>query len=137
MTIPLLGILDGWALLVLRLVVALIILVSGWTKIKHLKELQVSFESMLKSRFGAFLAPLTAFVELLGGIALLVGFFTQFAAVILALLIASKIGYRLIRRSGAKLNLEIDLLLLASLIVLTVLGGGFFGLDIFLPQLPF
>jgi len=136
MTIPLLGIFDDWALLILRLVVALIFLVQGWAKIKHLKEFSGSFNTATKSRAGSIAAPIVAFLEFLGGLSLLIGFFTQIAALVLALLAALKLGWRLTRLSDEKLNLELSLLLFASLLVLTILGGGHFGVDLFLPQLP-
>lgn len=74
--------------------------------------------------------PLVAFVEFLGGIALLVGLFTRFAAVLLAIDMVGAIVF-VHGRNGffLPMGFEYPLLLLTSNVAILISGPGSYAID--------
>ena len=134
MTIPLLGIFDDWALLILRLAVGIIFLAHGLSKVKNLSGTGKWFES-IGFNPGLFWGPLVAYVETIGGLAVLIGFFTQLAAPLLAGVMIVAGGWKIKSKQKLVGGFELDFILLAAVLLLTVLGGGNFGVDPYLPRL--
>ncbi len=107
------------AILLLRLAVGFVFLAHGLDKLGDMEKTIGFFASV---GIPAFLAYVVAWVETLGGIALIIGIFTRHASRLLALvmvvaiaLVKSKMGIR---------SAEIDLVLLASTILLATFGSG-------------
>lgn len=69
-------------LLVLRIGLGIIFIVSGWMKVSNMHSTVGFFATI---GFGAFWAYLASIVELLGGIAVLLGVFTRISAALLAI----------------------------------------------------
>ncbi len=104
-------------LLVLRIGLAAIFIMAGWMKVSNLDATVGAFASMGFSSFWAYVA---SFVELLGGIAILLGVFTRTAA-----------GLILINMIVATIFVHKDTTLLLhifSLLALVLSGGGKYSL---------
>jgi putative oxidoreductase len=129
---PALVIFGDWTLLALRLVLAFIFIIHGWPKIKNLKQTALNFQ-MMGFKPGFFWGIIVAVAEFFGGILLLTGWFVQVAALILAIEFVVATLWKI--RSGQKFagGFEFDLLILAAVLVLAAFGGGFYGLDNYLP----
>jgi uncharacterized membrane protein YphA (DoxX/SURF4 family) len=114
-------------LLILRAVLGLVLLVHGWPKIKNLRGTVGSFE-MMGFRPGIFWGALVVFAEVVGGLAIIFGFFTQIVAFIVAIefiVIILKVNLK----KGLVNGFEFDLLILAATLVLVTSGGGLYSLD--------
>ncbi len=115
--------------LFLRLALGLIFLAHGYQKLAGDKAQLVGWLESMKFRPGKFWAWLVTAVEFLGGIALVLGLFTQLAALILAIqfliiILWFKRGQNFI---GGK---EFDFLILFALLALLVLGPGTWSIDL-------
>lgn len=108
-------------LLVLRIGVGVIFVYSGWMKVSDLAATVGMFGAM---GFGPFWAYLVSFVELVGGIAVLLGVYTRIAAGLLAvvMLVAS---YKLL---ATPQMLIAPVSLLFSTVALKLAGGGKYSL---------
>ena len=125
---PILAIFSDWSLLLLRLVFGVMFLYHGWPKIRDLKANAEGFNAM-GFRPGKVWGTIVAFAEFFGGVLFVAGFYVQFAAAIIAVQFLVIIFWKLIKKEPLK-NLELDLLIFASLLILVTLGGGrsLFGL---------
>ena len=106
-------------LLVLRIGVAGIFIMTGWMKVSDLPGTVGFFASM---GFGAFWAYLVTAVELLGGVAVLLGIYTRVAAKLLAIIMVVAIVV-LIRAHNVTLVIG-PVALLASNLALVLAGSG-------------
>lgn len=127
--IPILYLYGDIALLFLRITVGIIFVAHGKEKLKNLSQTATFFNS-IKITPGVFWARLVSFVELLGGLAVTLGFFTQIAAFFLALIMIVAI-FTVKRAHGLVGGYEFELLLFAALLALIFLGGGSYALDSF------
>jgi len=111
-------------LLLLRVGLAAVFIAHGWIKVTNL--------SMFVGNFGnlgipAFLTFIVAYVELLGGIALLLGVFAQLAGLLLA--VDMFFALLLIRfKTGFVGGYEFELLLLLSALAIFFAGPGKYSL---------
>ncbi len=124
----LLAILSDWGIFALRIAVAAILLAHGIPKIKNLKRTQDNFSAM-GFRPGVFWGTLVSVVEVFGGIALLLGLYTQIIAGIFMGEFATIIIWRILRKHHFVGGWELDVLILAAILVLFTIGGGVFSLD--------
>lgn len=109
----------------LRVVVGIVFIAHGWDKIQNMEGVIGFFGSL---GFAPFFAYLVAYVEFLGGIALLVGIYTRLAGYLLALVMLVAIFK--VKLSGGLLGgYELDLVLLASLLALAGMGAGKYSLS--------
>lgn len=122
---------SDWALLILRIVVGIIFIAHGWPKFKDLKANAGSFE-MMGFKPGILWGTIVAFVEFLGGLALLVGFATQLAALLIAFDMLVAFLWKVQRGQKLVGGFELDLTLMASVLVLATIGAGSLSLDSFL-----
>lgn len=73
--------LDGVPLLGIRLFLAPVLIVAGWTKFENLSAITMYFGDTLNIPFAAVMTPLAAGTELVGGIMLLFGIATRLIAI--------------------------------------------------------
>ena len=119
---------SDWALVLLRLVLGLIFIAHGWPKIKDLKTTAQNFAAM-GFRPGKLWGSLVASVEFLGGILFILGLFTQVAALILAIEFIVIMIWKLKTKQKLVGGYELDLILLAALLVLASMGSTLYSLD--------
>ena len=109
------------ALLVLRICVGFVFIMAGWEKVSHLQTTVGMFGQM---GFNAFWAYAASFVELLGGIAILLGVWTRAAAALLAITMIVAVY---VTRSNAAMMMT-PLVLLFVNVSLFLSGGGAYSL---------
>jgi len=109
-------------LLIIRLALAAVFIAHGWSKLQNLEGTVGFFESL---GLAAFFAYLVSAIELVGGIAMLLGIFTDWAGLLLAIVMLgaiyfppSKSGFAL---SQFAMEFQLQLVLFASAL------GIFFG----------
>ena len=126
--ITLLSIFSEWGLVALRVAFGVVFFAHGFSKFKNLKETQEWFQS-IGYKPGAFWGTLVALVETLGSLAIILGFYTQSAAVLLAVVMINSTIWRM--RQGHKLvgGYELDLALLGIALFLATNGAGIYSLD--------
>ena len=119
---------SDWALLVARIVLAIVFLAHGFPKLKNLKG---TGEWMASVGFkpGVFWALVAGVAEFFGGILLLGGFCTQTVAFVLTLQFIVIVIWKIVARHKFVGDLELDLVLLALLLMLLTSGGGVFSFD--------
>lgn len=109
-------------MLLLRLAVGVIFIAHGWDKLSDMDS-TIAFFAQLG--FPAVLAYLVAVIELLGGIALVVGLWTDLAALLLAIIMVVALVY--VKMATLKVGLigyEIDFVLLAANLAIMFVGPG-------------
>jgi putative oxidoreductase len=121
---------SSWGLAILRVVVGGVILMHGAQKLFHVGFSGVagSFESLhIPAPFLS--AVVVTVVEFLGGIALLLGIFTRWAAALIAIdmLVAVVVVY--LEPGSFKSGIEVPLILLAASLALALSGPGAVSLD--------
>ncbi len=119
---------GDWAHFILRVVVAVIFLVHGWPKFASLKATADNFNAM-GFRPGKFWAAFIATIETLGGLLLLIGLGTQIVSLVLAVEMIVSALWKVRRGEPFAGGCELDVLLIAVLLVLATWGGGVFGAD--------
>ncbi len=138
-----------YAPLILRVVIGVVFALHGWQKLSTIGV--GNFAGMLgwAGPLAIVLAWIVTLVEILGGLALILGAFTRLSALLLAIImVVALLMVQLPGALGAGLPFgllcggggpcaERDLTLLAGLLALFILGGGIWALDkrIF-PALP-
>jgi len=115
-------------LLVLRLAVAIIFIYHALPKMKNAK----GMAQMVGMPAGMVL--MLGMVELVASIGLIVGFYTQPSALLLAIVMVGAIGMKTMKwgvpfAAMDKTGWEFDLILLAANIILLVNGGGAIGIQ--------
>lgn len=116
-----------WALLALRIILGVILIAHGYPKLRNLKG-TADWMGSVGLRPGIVFAVASVVIEFAGGLALILGFMTQIAALAIFgqfLIIALTVN----RAKGLKGGYEFDLLIAAAALLLATTGGGLFGLD--------
>ena len=116
------------ALLALRVVLAAIFIVHGWSKVSDLKKNTEAFNSM-GFRPGAFWGTIAALLEFFGGIAFLFGIFTGWLAFLFAGEFFVILIWRLAKGHRFVGGWEFDLLIFAALLLFVSIGAGHFVFD--------
>jgi putative oxidoreductase len=121
---------SEWSFFILRLILGLIMIVHGWPKITNIKG---TAEWMSSQGFkpGIFWATVVALAEFIGGIFLISGFLTQIIALILALQFLIIVLWKIKKHERLIGGIELDLMILASLVVILLNGAGVLSLDKF------
>jgi putative oxidoreductase len=119
---------GGFAVFVLRVSLAAILIAHGWPKVKHPKKTREWFASV-GFKPGWLFGSLAMVVEFFGGIALLIGFLVPFVAFFVILEFFVIIFWKIARKMPLVGGWEIDLLILAGAVVLFYLGSGSYALD--------
>lgn len=125
---PLLYLFGDGAFLALRAALGAILIVHGVPKFKNLKATGENF-AMMGFRPGGFWAFVVAFVEFVGGIALLLGFYTQVVAAFVAVEFAVITIWKIAKKQQFVGGLELDLIILAVALTLLTAGAGAISLD--------
>jgi putative oxidoreductase len=128
-------ILSPHTLVLLRLVVGVVFFLHGLPKWSSLAGTAQFFASLGIPAAG-IMAPWVAFVESVGGLALIVGVFTRYAGILLAIdmLVAMvafkfpKVGF-IAPPNQPGVGAELDILLFAGSLVLAAFGPGPFSVD--------
>lgn len=111
-------------LFLIRLGLALVFIIHGWAKLTNMDATVGFFASL---GLAAFFAYVVALIEFLGGIALLVGYYTQVAGWLLAVVMFFAII--LVKgKAGFVGGYEFDLLLLLSSLGMAFIGSGKYSL---------
>ncbi|MEN8143905.1 MAG: DoxX family protein [Gemmatimonadota bacterium] len=113
------------ALLASRLVVAAVFL---WHGVPKAFNISAAMDKFVGFGLPGFLGPITGWVELLAGVALVLGVFHRWAALVLIVVIIGALVTVQIP-GGISPKLERDLLVLAGLLVLATAGPGRYGLS--------
>ncbi len=129
--LTLLPLLSDWALLAMRLAIAVIFLAHGWPKIKNLKQNAINF-GMMGFRPGAFWGTIVAFVEVFGALAILAGFQVQIVGVLLAMNMMVAAIWKKRQGMGLVNGYELDLMILTACLAVATLGSGIYSLSNFL-----
>ena len=120
---------GGMSVFVLRVVLAVIFFAHGGRKIKNLKQTAVGFNAM-GFKPGVFWGTLVALLEFFGGgFGFLLGIFAQPIAILLAVQFVVIIIWKLGANQPFVGGWELDLVILAALLVLVANGAGIWSLD--------
>lgn len=118
---------SDWGLLILRVALGVIMVAHGWPKLKNLKGTAAGFKAM-GFKPPKFWGTVAAIVEFFGGLALILGLFTQFFAFLIAIQFIVAI-LKVKGKMGFVNGYEFDLLILAAAFALMILGAGAISLD--------
>lgn len=110
-------------LLLLRLAVGVVFLAHGWSKFGDMGS-TIAFFAQLG--LPAIIAYSVAVIELLGGLALIIGIYTDLSALLLAIIMVVALVYVKMAtfRVGLIGGYEIDLVLLAATLAILFVGPG-------------
>lgn len=128
---PILMIWSDWGLLALRIALGILLAVHGIPKLRNLRGTAEWFAAQ-GFKPGKFWGTIAAFLEFFGGIALIVGLFSQAVAGLLVLEFLVILLWRLKNRESFVGGYELDLLVFASALALLTLGGGGYSVESFL-----
>ncbi len=119
---------NDWAILVMRLALGLIFLAHGWRKLKNFSG-TVKWMGGEGFNPGWLWAPVVMAAEVIGGLLILLGLFTQPVALILVINMMVAFAYNFKKNAGFFGKLELDIILITALLLLSTLGNGFFSLN--------
>ncbi len=115
---------------IIRVVLGLVILNLGYLKLnKERKEWETSFKTIFLKPAGFWVSVL-GLIEVIGGILLMVGAFTQLVALIFAVITLSELALEIKQREILKRGFVFYLLLFACSASLVFSGAGFFAIDL-------
>lgn len=112
-------------LLLLRLGLAAIFIIHGWAKIQNIEGVSGFFSTL---GLGVFWVYLVAYVEFLGGLAMLIGSFARLAGLLLAIDMFFAI-YLVKWPSGFVGGYEFELLILLTALTVYLAGPGKYSLS--------
>lgn len=104
-----------------RLALAIVFILHGWEKVANMPEAITAFAGM---GFSAFWVYLVAWVELLGGIAMLLGVWTRCAGWLLAIIMAVTIYVMKGMGMGLSGGYEFNVVLLLIALAVSFAGPG-------------
>lgn len=128
---------HDWALLLLRLAMGLIFIIYGWRHVSGLEGYTNAFANQFNIPLPEIMAPLAAYAELLGGVAVLLGILTRYAGAVLAVvMVVSTLTAKLpagLANGNDFLGLtgfwDLDLTLFVMGVVLLLAGPGSLALE--------
>ena len=103
-----------WGILILRVIVGVIFIIAGWTKVQGIEQTIGFFAQTGISPFWTYAV---AYLELLGGLAVLLGFYTRIAGYILSVIMVGAI-YFATAKMGFSMGYSQNLLIIASLLAI-------------------
>lgn len=118
---------SDYSLLILRMALGIILIAHGFPKLKDLHGTAAWF-AKAGFRPATFWTFVVALIEFFGGIAFLVGFFTQIIALLIVVqFIVAILKVKLVK--GLVDGYEFDLLILTTALLLATMGGGVYSAD--------
>lgn len=114
------------ALLLVRVGLAAVFIAHGWDKLSDMDSTVKFFTNVV--HISAFWAYLVAYVELLGGISMLIGFGTGWSGILLAMTMIGAIALLKISK-GFVGGFEFDLVLFLSAIAISFAGPGKYTIE--------
>ena len=117
---------SDWVLLFVRLVLGAVMIYYGWPKIKDLKSNAKDFDKMGFAP-GIFWGTITALIEFVGGIAMIVGFFAEIAAFFFAIQMIVGTIWKVTKTDKPFTDWSYDLQLLAMSLVIITFGAGLYA----------
>ncbi len=123
---------SDYYLVIARLIIGAIFLAHGWPKLRNLPATWQNF-SMMGFKPGFFWGTVVAHVEFFGSLALIAGIGTQIVAALLVIDILVAALWKMSR--GQKLigGYELDIAILAAVLIIAGIGGGAYALDNYWP----
>lgn len=121
---------NGWAILLFRVILGAIFMAHGFRKLRNLKGTQGWFESE-GFKPGWLFGTLVALLESLGGLCIILGFLHQLVALILVFVMLVALSYNVRKRNPFFKVVELDMILIAALLLLATLDNGYFSLNTF------
>ena len=122
--------LAEWAVLPLRIIIGIIFIYHGYPKLfKDFKGTKKFVKSIgfIPANFWAFML---AFAEFFGGVAILLGVFTRIAAILIFIVMCVASYFNIFKwKKPFGGGYEFDLMLLAGLITIFLLGAGNLSID--------
>ncbi len=115
---------------ILRLTLGYILINLGYLKLKAEKNRWETIFQMLGFKEKALATKILAYIELLGGLALLFGFYTQIAALVFAILLGIELFIERKEETLMKRDLTFYILLFAISLSLLFSGAGFLAFDL-------
>lgn len=119
------------ALLILRVAVGAVLVAHGLPKLRNLRKTSEDFNQM-GFKPGALFGSVAAFLEFFGGVAIILGFMVQPVAALFAMEFVVINIWRISKRHAFVGGWELDLLILASIILLFSIGAGNYSSDAYL-----
>ena len=119
---------SDWSLLAVRLILAIVLLRHGWSKIKDLRETAVNFSGM-GFRPGFFWGTIAAFLEFFGGLAIALGIWVPLVAFLFGAEMMVVIVWKLFKWKKPFSECEFELVLIGLCIALLTFGAGYYGLS--------
>lgn len=118
------------AILAGRVLLSILFIIAGYSKLTAISGTAGWFAS-IGIPMPTAAAVIAGLVELLGGLAILVGFKTRIAAIVLALFVlgATAIAHLDFSQAGNALMLQKNLAITGGLLLLAVLGAGSLSID--------
>jgi len=120
---------SDWAIFLLRLVVGIVFLVHGFSKLTALKATWKNFDAK-GVKPGWFWGTIMAILETAGGLLLVLGLWVQILALLLGVQKIAVTLWKIIKGYKFVSGYELDLLLIAAVLILATIGGGLFSLQI-------
>jgi|SRR3989344_6941910 len=123
---------EQLAPLILRLVLGIIFIAHGYPKLFKNFGATVDFFGSVGLKPAKFLVIIVAVSEFFGGIALVLGFLTQIAALLITMVMLVAMVYvkKIKFKKGLVDGYEFDLILFAAALALLFLGPGAFAIDL-------
>jgi putative oxidoreductase len=115
---------------ILRLVLGFIVLNLGYLKLGKERVGWISSLNILNIRPAGFFAGLLGIIEVVGGLLLIVGAYTQLTALILAVIFLSEMFIEYEEESILKRDFVFYLLLAAICVSLLLTGAGLWAVDV-------
>jgi putative oxidoreductase len=116
------------SMLLLRLALGVIFVAHGWPKVKNMKMTAQHFESM-GFKPGNLWGTLVGLVEFVGGLAVIFGVGMQVASLGIAIVMLIALFWKIGKGQGLVGGYELDLMLLATALALTLLAPGVYALQ--------
>ena len=121
----------GWfAPTIIRLVLGIFFVRFGISKLRSEKSEKLTFFELAGFPRANIFLLLSAWIEIAGGILLIVGFYTQVTAIILALFMAGAVFIKWRKPELLKNDMEFYILILAATATLIISGAGALAFDI-------
>ncbi|MEK7552470.1 MAG: DoxX family protein [Patescibacteria group bacterium] len=115
---------------ILRIILGYLFINVGYLKITSEKKRWQSFFEGIKLKPASFFVKFFGFVEIIAGVMLVIGLFTQITALILAILTFGELYIEFKEESLLKRNLVFYLLIFTISLSLIFSGAGFFAFDL-------